>query len=359
MSLPRLEIIQRQPAHDLLKDSRFLAQWKTLCGKCPHATAFQSAAFAGCWYEAYRAAWNPVIVRWQDSNGELTGLWLLAHNPRTKELAHAGSHQSEYHAWLALPGEDIPFLSAAWAELTQRFSFSKLNFKYLPSVALGETLPKVSGMHGRVVIRKHARPLLKLDSVDISESFAKKSNKSRFNRLGKLGKVEFRRITDTLELERVFDDLIAHYDARQSAVNQSSPFRDDPMKRAFHTSLFKADPAGTCLTATFLDNRLIAAFWGTVSGKVVHLGMLVHSPSLAEHSPGKLHIMQLSEYLLSEGLEMIDLTPGGDPWKERFANAHDEVAEAVVYRHARDRFFSSVYSETRKRAKKLLGIFRA
>jgi RimJ/RimL family protein N-acetyltransferase len=66
----------------------------------------------------------------------------------------------------------------------------------------------------------------------------------------------------------------------------------------------------------------------------MHLGMLVHSPFLAEHSPGKLHIMQLSEYLLNEGKHVLDLTPGKDPWKERFANEHDEVAEATVYRSA-------------------------
>jgi len=31
------------------------------------------------------------------------------------------------------------------------------------------------------------------------------------------------------------------------------------------------------------------------------------------------------------------LTPGGDPWKERFANTHDEVAEAIVYRSVASR----------------------
>ena len=41
--------------------------------------------------------------------------------------------------------------------------------------------------------------------------------------------------------------------------------------------------------------------------------------------------MQLSEYLLQEGKSLLDLTPGGDAWKERFANDHDEVAEVVLY----------------------------
>jgi Acetyltransferase (GNAT) domain len=81
-----------------------------------------------------------------------------------------------------------------------------------------------------------------------------------------------------------------------------------------------------------LNDRPIAGFWGLVSMGRVHLGMVMHSPFLAEHSLGKLHLMQLSEQLLTDGFDTLDLTPGSDPWKERFANAHDEVAEVIIYR---------------------------
>jgi hypothetical protein len=53
---------------------------------------------------------------------------------------------------------------------------------------------------------------------------------------------------------------------------------------------------------------------------------------VAEHSPGKLHVLQLSELLIQEGIEVLDLTPGGDPWKERFATAHEDAAEVTLYR---------------------------
>ena len=77
--------------------------------------------------------------------------------------------------------------------------------------------------------------------------------------------------------------------------------------------LFAVAPDETHVTVTYLDGRPIAALWGTVSGNTVHLGMLSHSPVLAEHSPGKLHVMQLSDYLFTEGKDALDLTPGGDP----------------------------------------------
>ena len=116
-----------------------------------------------------------------------------------------------------------------------------------------------------------------------------------------------------------------------TAYHIAPPFlQADPQKRKFHVDMFAAAPAENCVTVTYLDERPIAAFWGAVSGKTVHLGMVMHAPFLAKHSPGKLHLMQLSEHLLKEGKEVLDLTPGGEPWKERSANAHEEVAEAVI-----------------------------
>ncbi|HYM33740.1 MAG TPA: GNAT family N-acetyltransferase, partial [Steroidobacteraceae bacterium] len=169
----------------------------------------------------------------------------------------------------------------------------------------------------------------------------KKSNKSRFNRLKKLGKLEFRAITNSAELQRVMDDFIACYDFRQGAIYRVLPFREDDQKKKFHIDLFANSASSEiCVTATFLDEQPIAAFWGSITGKTVHLGMLIHSPLYAEHSPGKLHIMQLSQYLLEQGKSVLDLTPGGDAWKERFANAHDEVADAVVYRSARKKLIA-------------------
>ncbi len=333
MSVTHVDLFNEKAAYSVLNDHKFLMLWQTLHGACPHATAFQAPSFVRVWYETYRAQWQPVVVQSQDSDGNLVGLWLLAHNPITGVITHAGAHQAEYHTWLALPGNDVPFLSSAWAALTRHFTFKTLRFKYLPAAALGSTLQTALGiLSGGVVVRKYSRPVLNISSDEIKISFAKKSNKSRFNRLKRLDKLEFRHLKDPVELERVFDELILFYDFRQAAINHSIPFREDPQKRKFHKDLFSNVPNNVYVTVTYLGKHPIAAFWGLVSGKTVHLGMLIHSPLYAKHSPGKLHIMQLSEHLLKDGKNMLDLTPGGDTWKERFTNAHDEVAEAIIYR---------------------------
>jgi RimJ/RimL family protein N-acetyltransferase len=83
--------------------------------------------------------------------------------------------------------------------------------------------------------------------------------------------------------------------------------------------------------------------------------MLIHTPLLAEYSPGKLHIMHLSEHLMGEGLTTLDLTPGGDAWKERFANDHDEVVEAVVHVSTVTYQRSLLATHCTKQAKRALG----
>ncbi len=333
MSTTQVDLITEKTAYKVLDNHQFIILWQTLYNECPHATAFQAPNFVRIWYETYRYQWQPVVIQAQNSDGSLVGLWMLAHNPKTGVITNVGAHQAEYHTWLALPGKDISFLSSAWAILTQQFTFEALRFKYLPATSLGGMLQIALGAKsGGVVLRKHNRPILKIDPDDIKASFAKKSNKSRFNRLKKIGKLEFHQVTDSVELEQVLDELIVYYDFRQGAANNSFPFQEDPMKRKFHSDLFSSAPNNVYVTVTYLSEQPIAAFWGTVSGQTVHLGMLIFSPLFARYSPGKLHIMQLSEHLLKDGKNILDLTPGGDPWKERFTNAHDEVAEAIVYR---------------------------
>jgi CelD/BcsL family acetyltransferase involved in cellulose biosynthesis/RimJ/RimL family protein N-acetyltransferase len=331
MSVQNVDVVCGEAAQSLLISPQFIQHWNALHASCLHATAFQGPGFVRAWYASYRAQWQPVIVRSVDAEGVLDGLWLLAYAPADGRLVNAGAHQAEYHTWLCSPETDRCFLTAGWALLKSQIAFSTLHFKYLPDPVLGDILVDALGLDGRVALRRCARPLLKLDADQVKASAAKKSNKSRFNRLGKLGKFEFRRITELDEFDRITDDLVAFYDLRQGAVNQSTPFREDPEKRAFHRKLFAEAPNDVYCTATFIDDRPIAAFWGAVSGNTVHLGLLISSPFCAEHSPGKIHIMQLCEQLLNDDHNVFDLTPGGDPWKERFANGHDEVAEAAVY----------------------------
>jgi CelD/BcsL family acetyltransferase involved in cellulose biosynthesis len=326
-----VSLLRGPAAKAALADPLLLAQWQSLWTESPASTTFQAPGFVCAWYQAYARDWEPILLLSRSSPDQLRGLWTLAWNSRSGVLTHAGASQAEYHGWLASPSEGGRFVGAAWRALCAALPVAYLRFRYLPARELLEAVDSDPWLHERLRWRAVPRPLMRLDADEIRKSMAKKSNKSRMNRLKRLGELDFRRVTDAEELERVLPTLIGSYDFRQGAVNQTSPFREDVSKLDFHRAMFDAGEPTCHLTLTCLDGVPIAGFWGTVSGHMLHLGMLIHSPQLAEHSPGKLHLQQLAESLLDTGIDTIDLTPGGDAWKERFANAHDEVYELYLF----------------------------
>jgi CelD/BcsL family acetyltransferase involved in cellulose biosynthesis len=332
MSELRVELLSGAGARDALGDERFVEAWAALHSRSRHATAYQSPSFVRSWYSAYAAVYDPVIARGTLAGGGLAFLWLLAFEPRRAELVHAGVHQAEYHVWLAQPEHEAEALRAAWLQLGALLPFRALRFKYLPAAGLADVLRGIPEMAARMAVRIDRRPLMQLDAARIRASLAKKSNRSRMNRLRQLGNLDFRRLDGPAEMEQVFDDFIAFYDFRQAAGSQSAPFRDDPLKRGFHVALFGDAPHQTCFTVSLLCGRPIAAAWCATSGAQTHLGMIAHSPLLARHSPGKMHLLQLASHLLEDGKQVLDLTPGGDAWKARYATEYDVVAEVTIYR---------------------------
>jgi CelD/BcsL family acetyltransferase involved in cellulose biosynthesis/RimJ/RimL family protein N-acetyltransferase len=329
--LPAVELRVGDAALQWLAQDKSLAQWQALAEASLHATAYQRHGFVSAWYAAYAADWTPVLAMARNADGGLVALWPLAHHAQRRELAHAGAHQAEYHGWLAQPGLEVAFLQAAWQRLLVELPFATLRFRYLVHPELAAMLQAVPGLGEQTEVRHSKRPLMRLDGAEIEASFAKKSNRSRVNRLRRLGELRFEPVVDDARFESFLQPFIDFYDFRQGAVNQTLPFREDGRKRDFHRRLF-AQTRELAVTGLFLGGQPIAAFWGMRSGTTMHLGMMAHSPTLAEHSPGKLLLMELSRHLLAEGLASIDLTPGGDAWKERFANDHDDVVEVMLHR---------------------------
>lgn len=344
-----------EAAFELMATPSFRESWSSLHERSRYGTVYQSVEFCRAWYDSYRALWSPVLAYRVGPDGALLSLWALARSRGDGVLVHAGAHQAEYQTWLHEGDGDLDFVSAAWALLRRELGVRTIRFRYFPDATGATRLAEHHALGLLADVRMHSRPLLKIDAESIASSFAKKSNKSRFNRLAKLGKMEFRRISDATGLDGVFDDLVVCYDLRQGAVNGVEPFRADAMKRRFHRAVFESAGDRTHLTVTTIDGRAIAGLWGQVSGTTVHLGILFYSPVLAEHSPGKLHVMKLSQLMAQEGLTALDLTPGGDPWKERFATDHDTVADITFHDSAGVRRKGMAGERGRQTLKRALG----
>ncbi len=311
-------------AEMLLKSPVFQQQWNDLYAICPWATPFQSSGFATTWYEVYRDTYKPVILT-ETIDGTLVGLLTLATTTDLKRLIVAGTPQAEYHAWLATIDRGDTFIEAALAMLRDSFPGLTLTFQYLPPLAPQQWLATGRLWAQRSLLSVRPRPLMKLgDGENLQKSLRKSSNKSRLNRLKRLGDVRFEQLHTAAELAAVLDEIIAYYDFRQGAVNDSTPFQNDPLKRQFYLALMRVQNLQH-VTVLKVGDRVVSAHIGLIDRQQCILGTPAHSPFHAIHSPGKLQLLMLGVELAKQGLEVLDLTPGGDPYKERFATDHDEV----------------------------------
>jgi CelD/BcsL family acetyltransferase involved in cellulose biosynthesis len=327
-----LEIHQGKDAHQLLADPDFRADWSRLCEQCPWATPFQSPAFAATWYEIYRDRAQPILILSRDPTAHLQALLPLAHLPARNQLAVAGTWHAEYHAWISTQDLGERFPPAALRAVAHRIPSAGLSFQFLPP---GAPINWIADFphRPRLLLKSFTRPLMRFaDGADLAASLAKSGNKSRLRRLEKLGPVQLKRITDAREFDALLDQLIPFYDQRRLAVNGSAPFCNDPLKRAFHQAMFR-QPGLLHVTALMAGDRLAAAHLGAIGRREVQLGLIAHNPDLEKHSPGKFLILLLAQALMREGFEQFDLTPGGDPYKERFANAADLVYRLDVFPH--------------------------
>ncbi len=79
-----------------------------------------------------------------------------------------------------------------------------------------------------------------------------------------------------------------------------------------------------------VGDQIASAQLNIVHGSHAQLWLISHNPLLSRFSPGKLHILFLGRMLFQEGFAQLDLTPGHDAYKERFANAWDHVQSLHV-----------------------------
>ena len=327
-----VELIEGDAARAWLGDERVRDAWERLIKRCPWATGFQTPEYARIWLSAYTDHVEPVVVVAEDG-GDVVGVLLLAIDLETGSLSAIGASQSEYQAWICEPGASAAFLEAALSRLGPRFPRGRVRLLYFPDSREAGAVAD-SGLSAHVFTRTHRRPLLRIgDGSGITRSLKKKSNKSKVNRLKRRGELALHVLRSRDELEKRMDAIAALYDLRQSAANRTAPFFEDDRKRGFHLELMEA---GLLHAATLeVGDEVVAALLSVPDRKALAVGVFAISARLASDSPGKILLLMLAKELVEEGVEWIDLTPGG-AWKERFANEIDTVEELVLFFDPRD-----------------------
>ncbi len=350
-----LDLLIGSEAELLLKDRVFHQKWGLLYHNCPWATPCQGVDFVTIWYEVYRELFQPLLLVEMSSDGNLVGLLTLALTRDSKQIVVAGGAQAEYQTCLANPEFGDVFMEAAMGLLGDHFPSLTLELRYLPPLAPRKWLMTKTWVNS-TILETHSRPLMKLgDGEHLRKSLRKSSNKSRLNRLKRLGEVRLELLHTTAELAEILDQTIAYYDLRQGAVNNSQPFQTDSLKKPFHLALMNVKDLLN-VAVLKVGDRLVSAHIGLSDTKQCIWGIPAHSPFHSAYSPGKLLLLMLGIELVNNGFETIDLTPGGDPYKDRFATDYDTVYVLTVFlnRQPWQKFATELKLETKSNAKKLI-----
>jgi len=331
----------------------FGAQWRALATSCPWAGACQHPDFVLSWYRRYLPGILPVLVLAQAPDGGLTGLLTLARRHGSRTLTAAGEHQAEYQAWLAAPGMGDGVILAAVRALRQAFPDADLHLRYLPPGTPLGWLGALGPERRLVTLRRHLRPVMQVEAAAMARQRNKKNHRQNFNRLGRMGEVRFERVREHEDVVRLFDTLCVQYDFRQAALYRQMPFAVDPAKKDFHLDLHRQGLLH--VTVLRVGAEVAASHLGLLSeGRALHIGILTHNPAHAVHSPGNLLLAMLGVQLAQEGVPLLDLTPGGDAYKEHFATGHDAVHELTIHADGGRRVAAQAGAALRRTAKRAL-----
>lgn len=348
-----IELARGSEADSHLADCQFRGAWEALRENCPWGTAFQSHAFVAAWYQIYRQQYEPLLVLGRDDAGELCGLIPLAICRASGKLVPAGAHQAEYQGWICLPSAAQVFPPQAFVAICEPLGSAEAPFRYLPAGTPFEWVTE-EAMARTCLLKSFRRPLMQLgDGQEVRQSLQKSGNKNRLRQLKKLGTVEFKHVTDPAEFEAVLDQAALCHDCRQLAIHGTAPFLEDELKRAFHLAMMNA-PGLLHVTVLKVGDEIASFHLNVTRGRELQLYLIAHDPRFSKYSPGKLHVLFLARMLQEQGFARIDLTPGGDEYKERFANDADEVQRLSVYPSAAGRVKGIISSKLEDAARRVL-----
>ena len=322
-----------------MRDAEFVAAWRQLADACPWTTAFQEPEFAQAYHATYVREVTPVLVTREGAGGELRGLLALGRSRRG--LVGTGGPQAEYTGWLAGSGAEDTFPGDALAAVQERFPGEEVTFGYLPP---GTPLTGLlaSPVAGRVVTERFERPLVPTDPWRAAGWLRQrwKGRRVKLNRLRRLGEVRFERIVEPEAVARAIARIAPIADERYLKAYGVAPFAGDPLKSAFLRAQARV-PGLLHISLLWCGNRLAAAHVGNAGRGFVHVGINTFHPDFHRHSPFELLLLFMVERMGEDGDRWLDLTPGGDAYKQRFAADSDRVTSvrilpSVALRRGRD-----------------------
>jgi hypothetical protein len=174
------------------------------------------------------------------------------------------------------------------------------------------------------------RPLLRFGDGSAIEKSLRRSRNSNLRTLCKSGPLELIQAACPAEGAALLDTFVGWYDFRQAGVHGATPFLDDPNKRPFYRAMMDV-PGLLHVSSLRAGEHVTSIHFGVRQRREMTLGAMAYNPLFGKQSPGKLHVQILARAERQQGYEQLDLTPGGDAYKQRHATDWDTVHELSLF----------------------------
>lgn len=350
-----IKILSKDNTLNIISDENFISTWKDLAENTSHCTIIQEYGFVVSWYRSYLDKYKPMMVLGYDEEENIVGILPLAIAYDTGHLSHAGADQAEYHSWICPKEYEEEFLVHSLISIKKECKPGNWKWGWLPpginiSWFNSDLLKKNSIYINSITFES---PLHNLENPDKLHRLNKhKADKSRMNRLKREGELKIERIRDRDYAEKLFEIIIAQYNFRFLSLYNDMPFQLDKNKKVWHLNQMDMMSENTHFTVLWHGDELLACNFGFCSTDKVLLGVISYDPLKGGYSPGRIFLVELLAFIKEEGYKYLDLTPGGDSYKERFSNEHVTLVKPTICFNQYDRIKDYTLTSLRNFLKK-------
>jgi CelD/BcsL family acetyltransferase involved in cellulose biosynthesis len=328
-----VKIIRGDDALKYAGDEDFLKQWKSLADNTAHKTVFQEPEFVSLWFHHYQQFFESILVLGFTDSKELVGLIPLAIEKKNAILTQAGAQLAEYSGWLCSAKHSDSFLHEAFKSIKSKLTFSQWKWTYIApgtdTTWLRSHYPKSVGIYAK--FESMDSPILDLQDEDkLKKVLKNKSVKSKINRLKRKGELKIERITDQKRALDLMDQITNLVNFRHESAHHDAAFEDDQLQRSFY-EIRSNNLKDNHFSVLWAGEKLLAFHYGYIDNDTIYIGLTAFDPTESKHSPGVIFLIYLANLLIEEGIRYIDLTPGGDEYKERFSNTHNMLYLPTFY----------------------------
>ncbi len=331
----KIELLIGNDCFEAIQDQDFIQDWNALSQQSNYFILNQRYNFVSSWYLSYRKKYNPIIVvAYDEVETNMVAIMPLAMNTCSGELVYAGDGQAEYNTFISKKEYEHEFIVKALISIKHNIDISGWCWAWMPPNIdqdwLKDKRLEQEGIYIR--LKQFDSPIYDLsDASRINKIKKNKSIKSKINRLNRAGRLKIERIVDLQRAESLMDKVIEQSSFRNLALYNKSPFLHDTFRKEWYLRKMAMPDNDEHFTVLWQGDNLLACNFGSCTGDTVIIGTFTYDPLQGEHSPGKVFIIKLIEYLMEKGYRYLDLTPGGDAYKEKLCNRHNALTKPHIY----------------------------